>query len=89
MIKSNQNTNKNRVTKKEIINKFTYNNITSRSGSLLQKDDKEKYTNIMDKLKNRKLKTKKTTNFIRENNDTYGMKKVRRGPKHAYSTANI
>jgi len=89
MIKSNQNTNKNRVTKKEIINKFTYNNITSRSGSLLQKDGKEKYTNIMDKLKNRKLKTKKTTNFIRENNDTYGMKKVRRGPKHAYSTANI
>jgi RNA polymerase II subunit A small phosphatase-like protein len=95
IIKSKINNNKHKLTKIEIINNFKHKNISSRSGSIIQKKEKEKerYNNkLIERIKNKKLKIKNITNINTDNNsnnDTINYKKTKKVSKHTCSTTII
>ena len=77
------NNNKNKINKKEYINRYSNNKFKIRSKSWFKKDDNKKYfsNKLIDNMKMKNL-----NNFRRNNNELNSLKELRR-PLYSYYTA--
>ena len=77
------NNNKNKINKKEYINRYSKNKFKIRSKSWFKKDDNKKYfsNKLIDNIKMKNL-----NNFRRNNNELNSLKELRR-PLYSYYTA--